>query len=73
MIRLRATVRRAMGYKGGLYDLIAKFGGIPSGRTICCYSVSNLHDRDGIMHDNCKRARSIYKQKYPNAGRFDYS
>lgn len=73
MIRLGATVRRAMGFKGGLYDLIAKVAGLPSDRTLRRYTVSNSNDPDGIMHSNCSRARSIFKRKYPKAGRYDYS
>ena len=73
MIRFAATIRRAMGHKGGLFDLVAKVAGLPTSRTLRKYQVSNSNDPDGMMHKNIARARATYKQKNPNAGRFDYS
>jgi len=72
MIRLGALVARRLGYTGELYDLVAKIAGFPSGRTIRRYTVSNSNDPDGIMHDNCKRARDIFEQKFPNADQYAY-
>ena len=72
MIRLGALVQRSLGYKGELYDLVAKIAGFPSGRTIRRYTVSNSNDADGIMHDNCKRARDIFEQKFSDANQYAY-
>ncbi|KAL7527937.1 hypothetical protein ACHAXR_003152, partial [Thalassiosira sp. AJA248-18] len=73
MIRLGAAVRAAMGHAGGLFDLVAKIAGLPGERHLRRYTVSNSNDPDGMMHGNVKRARSVYIQKNPGAGRFDFS
>ena len=73
MIRLGATVLRAMGRKGGLYNLVAKICGLPSDRTIRRYEVSSSNEPDGVMHHNCVMAQDLHRQKNPNVGRHHYS
>ena len=67
MIRLGALTLQSMGLKGGLFDLVAKIAGFPSSRQLRRYTVSNSNDPDGIMHDNCKRARDIFNGMFPDA------
>ena len=73
MVRFGATVRQAMGDSGGLYDLVAKVAGFPSSRHLARFTTTNSNDPDGIMHGNCRRARSMFDSKYPDAHRFAYS
>ena len=73
MIRFGAAVRQTMGHKGGLYELVAKVAGLPSGRTLRRYTVSNSNEPDGIMHHNCSRARDTFDQHNPNADDYDYA
>ena len=71
MIRLGSTIRKAMGYKGGLYDLVAKIAGLPSDRHLRRINVSNSNDPDGIMHRCCQRAEEIFVQQNPGADMMD--
>ena len=73
MMRLGDLVRQRMGHAGGLFDLVAKIAGFSSGRSIKWYTVANSDDPDGVMHENCNRARSVCEQNHPDADMFHYS
>ena len=73
MIQLGCLVHETMGYKGGLYDLVAKICGLPCDRSIRKYNVSSSNDEDGFMQANVERARHQFDQKNPNAPRFAFS
>ena len=63
---------KKLGHGGGPFDLVAKIAGLPSSYQLRRYTISNSNDPDGIMHDNCDRAKEIFDQKFPNAGMFDF-
>mmetsp|Transcript_19434 Transcript_19434/g.41004 ORF Transcript_19434/g.41004 Transcript_19434/m.41004 type:complete len:471 (+) Transcript_19434:601-2013(+) len=72
MIRLGCLVRETMGYKGGLYSLVAKICGLPSDRQIRRYNIANSNDPDGFMRANVLIAQNRFDQANPGLGRFDW-
>ena len=61
-----------MGYKGGLYNLVAKVCGLPSDRQIRRYNISNSNTPDGFMKANVAMAQERFEEQNPGADRFDW-
>ena len=62
MIRLGCVVRESMGYKGGLYNLVAKVCGFPSDRQIRRYNISKSNAPDSFMEANVAMAQEGFEE-----------
>lgn len=72
-LRFGAIIRRQLGTSNGLYDLLAKAFGFPSGTTVAKYASPGAHEPDGVQYETLLQRQKIFDDKFPKADRLDWN
>lgn len=71
-IRLGMMLKKNLGFKGGLYNLVAKCLGLPHSSSLRNYQIPTSNEPDGILIPNLRKEKTSFDTRNPNADKLSW-